>query len=337
MTQRDLERRHFIAGTGQATENCQALVADASTRRYFRLPEVRPAQLLMDVEPGSPDLSAFIAVSEYLNALGLSAPRVLRSSLANGLALIEDFGEQTYTQLLAKGDDETALYELAVDALVHLHRSQHAIIDLPAYDMAALTGEIELFQHWYVPTTGIQRDLTAFGLRFTGLWQDALASVAQRRETLVLRDYHVDNLMIIPNRTGIASCGLLDFQDALIGSRAYDLMSLCQDARRDLSYGLEEHLIARYLMAMATLPAFNPNQFLSDYWLLAAQRHTKVAGIFERLSQRDGKHTYLRHQPRVLRLLRQALKQAKLQDISELLEQQVPGWSQLSQPLKQTA
>ncbi|PRC90932.1 aminoglycoside phosphotransferase family protein [Solimicrobium silvestre] len=332
MSIRDLERRRFISAAGIAPSPCIALAADASSRCYFRLPNAQPAQLLMDMEPDSPDLSAYILISHYLNNIGLSAPRVLRSNSATGLTLIDDFGTQTYTSALANGHDETTLYELAVDALVTLHSAQHVPHELPTYDMAALISEVELFLHWYLPE--LKQGATKFGQQFIQRWQEALSDVAQRRDALVLRDYHVDNLMIIPERIGTAACGLLDFQDALIGSRAYDLMSLCQDARRDLSDGLEQHLITRYLNAM---PEINHPQFLSDYWLLAAQRHTKVAGIFERLARRDGKYQYLRHQPRVVRLLRQALEQANLQAITNLLDQHFPHWEIVGLPIKQSA
>jgi len=325
---RATERARFIADTGLADCTCMALAADASTRRYFRLAGSSPAQLLMDVEPHSPDLPVFVQVSHYLNSIGLSAPRVLCSNQTSGLSLIEDFGTQTYTNLLNSGADETALYALAVDVLIRLHSvsvtEKAAVPVLPHYDLPALMSEVKLFSDWYAPNAGWLEDGDGFSGAFQQLWQQALCNVAHSTDTLVLRDFHVDNLMIISGRSGVAACGLLDFQDALIGSCAYDLVSLCQDARRDLSDGLEDVLIQRYLSAM---PQLDSERFLAEYWLLAAQRHTKVAGIFQRLSQRDGKHQYLVHQPRVQRLLQRALQRAGLQAISELLEKNIAGWA----------
>jgi aminoglycoside/choline kinase family phosphotransferase len=189
--------------------------------------------------------------------------------------------------------------------------------------MQALMTEVRLFLDWYVPQAGLTYSMSEFRRQFVDVWQAALESVAQRRDVLVLRDYHVDNLMSLSGRSGVAACGLLDFQDALIGSRAYDLMSLCQDARRDLSPGLEAHLMQRYLNAV---PDIDQAQFHADYWLLAAQRHTKVAGIFQRLAQRDGKRHYLQHQPRVIRLLRTALDRGEFTALSDLLNQHLVGW-----------
>jgi aminoglycoside/choline kinase family phosphotransferase len=323
MNQRELQRSNFIGARGLHAEQCIALAADASTRRYYRLDRAQPRQLLMEVEPDSPDLPVFIDVSRYLNAIGLSAPTVMHSDVHSGFALIEDFGMETYTNALNSGYNERELYELAVDALVKLHRSANRSIDLPPYDMSALMDEACLFVNWYVPQAGLLCSMATFRTQFVKFWQTALHSVAQRRDALVLRDYHVDNLMALPDRAGVAACGLLDFQDALIGSRAYDLMSLCQDARRDLSPGLEEHLLQRYFSAM---PEIDTAQFLRDYWRLAAQRHTKVAGIFQRLAQRDGKRHYLKNQPRVIRRLRQALEQGALHELSELFKSSIIGW-----------
>lgn len=322
--QRDTQRSHFIAALGIESAACTALAADASSRRYYRLGESASSRLLMEVEPGSPDLPVYIHVSNYLNAIGLSAPNVMVSDFSNGLALIEDFGMQTYTNALSEGYNERELYELATDALIRLHSTADRAIVLPAYDMQALMTEVELFLDWYVPQVGVSCSMSEFRSQFLDIWQGALESVAQRRDVLVLRDYHVDNLMSLPGRSGVAACGLLDFQDALIGSRAYDLMSLCQDARRDLSPGLEVHLMQRYLNA---LPDIDRTQFHADYWLLAAQRHTKVAGIFQRLAQRDGKRHYLQHQPRVIRLLRTALDRGEFTALSDLLNQYLAGWA----------
>jgi len=324
MDHRALQRSHFIASRGIAPNVCEALAIDASSRRYYRLGEVQPAQLLMEIEPGSPDLPVFIKVSRFLNSMGLSAPGVMHSDLNTGLALIEDFGKQTYTIALSQGGNEQQLYELAVDALIKLHSASQLPPDLPPYDMQPLMDEALLFSDWYAPRAGLYCSLARFRAEYIRIWQAGLQAVSQRRDVLVLRDYHVDNLMTIPGRSGVASCGLLDFQDALIGSRAYDLMSLCQDARRDLSPGLEEHLLQRYLQAM---PQIDVAQFQSDYWILAAQRHAKVAGIFQRLAQRDGKAHYLKHHPRVLRRLRVALERAQFTELSDLLNNNLTGWA----------
>jgi len=174
-----------------------------------------------------------------------------------------------------------------------------------------------------VPQCAPEVDAAAFKQDFMGLWQEALAEISGCSDVLVLRDYHVDNLMVIDGRPGAQRCGLLDFQDGVFGSAAYDLVSLTQDARRDLADGLEEHLIDHYLRRRPTL---DRERFLAEYWLLAAHRHTKILGNFERLSKRDGKHGYLDFIPRVQGQLVRALPRAGLSRISALMERVLPGW-----------
>lgn len=315
-------RREFIAAHFEATPEARVLPADASPRRYYRL-EVAP-KLLMEVEPGAPDFEAFVRISRHLKALGLSAPTVFSVDFDRGLALIEDFGHGTFTRLLSAGRPEEELYALAVDALVHLHEAPGATeVDVPAYDHAPLFEELSMFTDWFVPQCAPGLDAAAFKSRFLSLWEKALKDVATCRDALVLRDYHVDNLMVIDGREGVEACGLLDFQDALIGSAAYDLVSLTQDARRDIDAALEERLIERYL---AGRPGLDRQRFLAEYWLLAAHRHTKILGNFERLSKRDGKHGYLVHMPRVARLLERALTQAGLNDIRTAMDAALPSW-----------
>lgn len=315
-------RREFIAAHFDATPEAKALPADASPRRYYRI-EVA-SKLLMEVQPGAPDFEAFVRISRHLNALGLSAPRIFSVDFERGLALIEDFGHGTFTRLLAAGHSEEELYGLAVDALIHLHEAPDAArIDVPAYDHGPLFEELAMFTDWFVPQCTPGCGVAVFKAQFLGLWKSALTDVATRRDALVLRDYHVDNLMVIEGRDGVTACGLLDFQDALIGSSAYDLVSLTQDARRDIDPALEERLIERYL---AGRPRLDRQRFLTEYWLLAAHRHTKILGNFERLSKRDGKHGYLIHLPRVARLLDKALTRAGLDDIRAVMDTALPSW-----------
>lgn len=318
----------FVTEAGFADQGWEALPSDASPRRYLRLTQTQQGSvLLMVTEPDAPDVPPYIAIARHLLGLGLSAPRILSARPDLGLVLIEDFGDSTYTNLLAGGADEAGLYALAIDALIALHNHEDgAAIDLPPYDAARLLSEVSLLPDWFAPAHRPDHDATALGRDHADLWQAALADVAERREVLVLRDYHVDNLLLLEARDGVARCGLLDFQDGLIGAAAYDVMSLTQDARRDVSAPMEAAMVDRYL---AGRPGLDANAFLRDYHLLAAQRHAKVAGIFHRLAKRDGKPHYLTHMPRVLRLLDNALARAGLGDIRALLDQHLPGWSGL--------
>jgi aminoglycoside/choline kinase family phosphotransferase len=318
------QRRAFLAGAGYADCRPEALPMDASRRCYFRLPQV--GLLLMDSPPLHEPIAPFLTLALHLRELGLSAPHVLASDRAGGLALIEDFGQATYTRLLAMGCAEQPLYELAVDALVHLHQAPRALaVDVPAYDLAALLAEAVLFIDWYAPLRVDKAAAQALREPFLHLCGQLAAPVASRRDALVLRDFHVDNLMRLDGKSGVQACGLLDFQDALIGSCAYDLMSLLEDARRDVPEALRDHLLTRYL---AQRPEINAEQFSADYPVLAALRHAKVAGIFVRLAQRDGKQHYLAHLPRVIGLLDRALHTPALQPLREFLDRHLPGWAQ---------
>ncbi|MBK5351042.1 phosphotransferase [Pseudomonas sp. TH41] len=317
---REDQRAAFLARAGFAETPLIALPADASTRRYFRLSG--EGLLLMDSPPHSEPIGPFVQVARHLQALGLSAPALLQVDEAAGLALIEDFGHDTYTRLLAAGHSESLLYRLAVDALVALHRAPPAA-ELPAYDARRLSDECALFIDWYVPLLIGQDAAQALRESYLALFADACGEVAQRREALVLRDFHVDNLMLLDGREGVAACGLLDFQDALVGAAAYDLMSLLEDARRDVPEALRVALLTHYLMQR---PELNAPRFLEDYRRLAAQRHAKVLGIFVRLAGRDGKQGYLAHLPRTLGLFIRALDAEAFAPLRAWLDGHVPGW-----------
>lgn len=317
---REDQRAAFLARAGFAGAPLVALPADASTRRYFRLDGA--GLLLMDSPPHSEPIGPFVRIARQLQGLGLSAPALLQVDEVAGLALIEDFGHDTYTRLLLAGHSESALYHLAVDTLVALHRAAPAA-ELAPYDAQRLTDECSLFIDWYVPL--LVGKEAAQGLReeYMALFAEACGDVAQRREALVLRDFHVDNLMLLQGREGVAACGLLDFQDALAGAAAYDLMSLLEDARRDVPEALREALISHYLLQR---PELDAPGFLEDYRRLAAQRHAKVLGIFVRLAGRDGKHAYLAHLPRTLGLFVRALDAEAFAPLRQWLDRHVPGW-----------
>ena len=235
-------------------------------------------------------------------------------------------GDATYANRLAAGADEADLYALAVDVLAELHaRPAAAQIACPGYDLDTHLAELAIFCDWFVPALAPGLDAAAFAADFLGLWQDALAPVAGRHETLVLRDFHMDNLMVLDDRPGIRRCGLLDFQDAVRGPSEYDLVSLLQDARRDLSAGLEARMLARYV-ARAPGHLGAPDDIARRYALLGAQRHARILGVFVRLCLRDGKPGYLRWIPRVLRQFGTAMADAGLQDVAGLLDRALPDW-----------
>ncbi len=324
MSRRDAAAKSFLGDVGWAGAIMSPLAADASFRRYDRVSLKERGAVLMDAPPPQEDVRPFATVARYLTQLGFSAPRVLAEDERLGFLLLEDLGDNTYTRVLHDGGDEEMMYALAVDVLVRLHElasPDNVPAGTPVYDMDRMLAEARLFIEWYLPSLTGAPTTTQILDDWEALWRTALSSAADRRETLVLRDYHVDNLMWLPDRPGTARCGLLDFQDAVVGPRAYDVMSLLEDARRDIDTDLYDRMISRYLAADASL---DPETFRQDIAALGAARHAKVIGIFTRLSRRDDKHSYLEHIPRVWRLLERSLTHPALKPVSEWMNEYVP-------------
>ncbi|HLP77139.1 MAG TPA: phosphotransferase [Candidatus Paceibacterota bacterium] len=304
-------RQEFLRAAGWNDCSCDSLTGDASARRYFRVRRGSESAILMDASLNLESVAPFIQLDEHLCRLGFRAPKILARDPESGFLLLEDFGDSTFARLLDEGHDAEQLYRLATDVLIALHSKANAIpAGLRAYHPEKMLEDIELFLDWRTP--GIS-DLGRVGFRTA--WREVLPLAHRVPSTLLLRDYHVANLMLIPGATGIAQVGLLDFQDAYKGPVTYDLVSLLEDARRDLPAGLEEKLMAHYL---SHFPGFDQTEFEISRAILAAQRHTRVLAIFERLSRRDGKHDYKRlHSPRVERRLQNALQHPILAGVKD--------------------
>ena len=313
----------FLAARGWGTAERGPLADDASFRRYDRLQLGTRRAVLMDAPPPQEDVRPFIMVGELLRDLGYSAPEILARDVEHGLLLLEDLGDDTYTKILADGGDEQALYALAVDVLIDLHsRGKRDTVPsaLPRYDEQRLLEEALLLTDWYIPAVLGKKTSSAIRNAYIDAWREVLRPVIAAQPTLVLRDYHVDNLIWLPERDGVEACGLLDFQDAVAGHPAYDLMSLLEDARRDIDPDLFEEMMARYTNAFPGLST----RFQTDFRILAAQRHAKVIGIFTRLCVRDAKPDYLVHIPRVWRLLERALSEPELAPLAKWMETNLP-------------
>jgi hypothetical protein len=323
--------RGFLDTHGWAGVAPAPLAGDASFRRYFRLSAGQRRAVLMDAPPPMEDVRPFVAVAAHLKALGFSAPRVLAKDIHDGFLLIEDFGDETYTRALAAGADEAELYALATDTLAALHaHPAQAKIDVPPYDDAAFEREVALLVDWFLPAWRGAPVPEADRQAWFAAWRRVYPLARVGAPGLVLRDYHVDNLVRLPGRAGSQACGLLDFQDALSGPRAYDLASLIADARRDVPAAIAEACIARYLAAFPDLPA---PEFRTALTVLAAQRSAKIAGIFVRLARRDGKPQYLKHVARVWRLLDASLAHPALAEIRAWCDDRVPReWRRAPEP-----
>jgi aminoglycoside/choline kinase family phosphotransferase len=323
MADRSAQMDAFVAAAGWGKARCAPLADDASFRRYLRLHGDNGTAVLMDAPPPQEDVRPFLDVAGRLAALGYSAPTVMAADADAGFILLEDLGDDTFTRVLAdRPDRETALYTLAVDLLIDLHRSAPDIAGLPVYNEVLLQAEADLLIDWYWPEVHGAPASNAVRRAYQAAWRPLFARAAAMPATLVLRDFHVDNLLWLDGRAGVARCGLLDFQDAVAGPSVYDLVSLLEDARRDVPAALADRLKRRYLAAM---PALDPDAFEAAYAILGAQRAAKVIGIFTRLWRRDGKPGYRHHIPRVWRWLEGDLKHSALAPVADWVARHFPA------------
>ncbi len=321
MTDRMLISAQFLKRYGWGDAKRSPLADDASFRRYERLTRGGDSAVLMDAPPEFEDVRPFMAVTQYLQKAGLAAPKVMASDEDNGFLLLEDMGNDLFACVMV--DDpaqEKPLYQLAVNGLVHLHRAAPPT-DIPSYDANLLLTELSLFTDWYLPALRGQALSDQERYEFLQLWQDILPHVTQNLNCLALRDYHAENLMLRSGQAGLAKLGLLDFQDATIGHKAYDLVSLLQDARRDVSPDLEQEILDDYIKATGT----DGQKFRLAYAILGVQRNAKIIGIFTRLCMRDGKAAYLDKIPRVWALLARNFVHPVLSPVKVWMDDHIPS------------
>ena len=302
----------FLARAGWAGAQIEPLAGDASFRRYFRVRDKARSAMLMDAPPPHEDPGPFLDVGKWLIGQGHRAPAIHAEDRAAGLVLIEDFGHDRMRDWLDLNPDaERVTYERAIDALVALHRSPPGPFAL--YDMETYQREAALFVEWWCPAAKLEVNAASYAKA----WQEVLTPLLPRQVpgVTVLRDYHAENIMLLEGQAQ----GLIDFQDALVGHPAYDLVSLLQDARRDVSPELERAMFDRYVAAVDAGPDFE-----ADYARLGAQRNAKIVGIFARLWQRDGKPRYLPMIPRVWDAMERDLAHPALAPVDEWFEANIP-------------
>lgn len=309
----------FLASAGWAGAARAALAGDASARRYERLAFGDRRAVLMDAPPDrGEDTARFAQVGRWLRAHGYSAPEMFAEDHARGLLLLEDLGDALVARLVAADPGrEAEIYAAATDFLADLHR--HPPPDFaPRLDGAALGDLTAILAEWYLPGIGAQRTPAsdAIPARVAAL-HDRLTD---GRVVLSLRDFHSENLLWLPERRGHARLGLLDFQDAVAAHPAYDLVSLLQDARRDVPVAGEQAMIARYTGSRG----FDHDRFAAIYALLGAQRALRIVGVFARLSRRDGKTGYLSLVPRVWAALERNLAHPALAELASAVHEGLP-------------
>lgn len=306
----------FLTASGWSGAEILPLAGDASFRRYFRVVQGERSAVLMDAPPPHEDPRPFIAVAEWLIGRGLSAPEIIARDLEKGLLLLGDFGSTRLRETLDTDPGrERELYELATDVLVELH--QHPPMEgLRPHGIEQWIEELKLFTEWYCPAVGAEVDVGGY----EKAWREVLDPVASDGlgPVTVLRDYHAENIMLVEGREGIGHFGLLDFQDALAGHPAYDLASVLEDARRDVSPSIEREMIDRYIGATGHGGAFE-----RAYWALAAQRNTRILGVFTRLWKRDNKPGYRRFQPRMWGLLERDLANPNLRPVRDWFDSNI--------------
>lgn len=308
----------FLEQCGWSRAQILPLAGDASFRRYFRVVAEGRQAVLMDAPPPHEDPRPFVRVARWLDSVGLTAPRVLGHDLERGMLLLSDLGDSRMREWLdTRPSEERALYALATDVLIHLH-GHPPMAGLPAQGVSQWLEEVALFLDWYCPAVGIDPDREGF----FEAWREVLEPVAADGlgPVTVLRDFHAENVILVDGAAGVARIGLLDFQDALSGHPAYDLASVLEDARRDVDPQVELEMIRRYTAARGDAEAFE-----RAYWVLAAQRNTRILGVFTRLWKRDGKPGYRRFQPRMWGLLERDLEQPGLAPVRDWFGRSVPG------------
>ena len=303
----------FLDKAGWGGSRVEPLPGDASFRRYFRIRRGEDSAMLMDAPPPHEDPQPFLDVGHWLAENGLRAPAIHAEEAARGLVLIEDFGNDRMRDWLDRHpEDEEPIYAKAIDALVDLHRCPPG--PFAPYDLETYLREASLLPDWFCRAAGLEVDAMALD----AAWREVLDPLAERQApgVTVLRDYHAENIMLLKG----GEQGLIDFQDALVGHPAYDLVSLLQDARRDVPTGLENAMLARYREAM------QPDEnFAADYARLGAQRNAKIVGIFARLWKRDGKPRYLPMIPRVWEAMERDLAHPALAPVAAWFDANIPA------------
>lgn len=339
----------LVERAGWSEASREFLQGDASIRAYERRtrpsgetailmispprrdgPIVRYGKPYAAIAKLSPDIRAFIAMAEGLRGLGYSAPALIAYSIDEGLALIEDLGSATIVQ---SGVPDSARYAPAIALLADLHgrdlppslTAGDESYEPPVYDVEAMLVEVELVLDWYAPTVARVTPPSGARMQFLTIWRELLGPILAQPTTWTLRDYHSPNLHWLPDRQGLKRIGIIDFQDAVIGPPAYDVVSLLQDARVDVPEDLEMRLAALYMRRRAAAnPDFDAEKFAAAYAAMGAQRATKILGLFARLDKRDGKPDYLRHLPRIERYLKRNLAHPLLRPLALWYQNHLP-------------
>jgi len=321
MTNRSLLLTAFIKSNGWADATRVTVAGDASNRRYERLTALDNSTVILMDAPADKDedVRPFIAIAEHLRSISLSAPQILHRDVENGFLLIEDLGDDLFKRVIARDPAfEVPLYEASVDVLTALHAAP--MPPLAPYDTATMTNfAARAYEYYLFGLTGAKD--TPEQARFEQLMAELLAPLEAMPQVLIQRDYHAENLLWLPDRTGAARVGLLDFQDAMSGHAAYDLVSVLQDARRDVPPAIEAAMIGRYLEQNPQ----NSDAFRAAYAVLGVQRNLRIVGAFAKLCIEVGKPRYIDLIPRVWEFVERNLAHPALAPVADHIRTTLPA------------
>ncbi len=360
--QRALQRNQaveaFLATAQRETWTRSFLEGDASMRRYERLIAGDKHEVLMDMPARSDaavvkhgksyselvhladSLAPVLVINQHLSDLGYSAPSTYAADADKGLAVTEYLNGETFYGLALRGADLREPMMVAVEVLADMairdwpakpgdaHGASH---HLPAFDVDAQLAEVDLLPHWFWPWLHKAETPEDVRQSFEQIWRKLIPIIHQERRVWMLRDYHSPNLIWLPDREGLKRIGIIDTQDAVMGHPAYDLVSLLQDARHDVSVALQDELYQHYISLRLRHGGFDAELFARDYAISGAQRNSRLLGTFTRLSVRDHKHQYLKHRPRVARYIKQSLNHPVLAELRDWYQQHVPEALELAQ------
>ncbi len=318
-------KENFLKKNSLSEFEILPMQTDCSLRFYERISNGKKSLILMNCPPKGENIDMFIIIAKFLQNEGFSAPSIIDYDEMNGLLLLEDFGDKSLTKVFGSQQNlemEQETYFQAIDLLVKLHSISPAKLSLPKYDFELLMKELMVFINFYIPIINGSKLNDAQISEYETMWKSLLDHLNILPEVITLRDYHADNLMFLEERSSYKKIGLLDFQDAVIGSPAYDLVSLLEDARRDVPKKIVDACIDRYIESINGL--ISRRNFLAAYYILGAQRNCKIAGIFARKAS-EGNSAYLKMIPRVLNHLKNDLKHPLLLPLRNWLATHLPG------------
>jgi aminoglycoside/choline kinase family phosphotransferase len=317
MTDRLTASNEFLTRAGWQSAQRTTVAGDASNRRYDRLENSSGKTVILMDAPSDKgeDVRPFVRIAIHLRQLGLSAPEILAKDVENGFLLIEDLGDDLFARILQRDTSlERPLYTAAVDVLTHLHRATCPA--LKPYDADVMTDMAALAYVWYARNVSDEKAAV-----FRAMFHTLVAPLDDTPQVLIQRDYHAENLLWLPNRDGVARVGLLDFQDAMSGHAAYDLVSILQDARRDVSAEIEAEMKAHYVATNG----LDADEFNRAYAILGLQRNLRILGVFARLCMRDGKAHYVDLIPRVWGHIQTNLAHPALSEIAAIVNADLPA------------